>query len=1217
MKRKIFTLLVALCSVVAIQAQRYVTEQGAGNKTGIGGWENASKDIQRMIDELAEEGGGEVWVAQGIYTPTKKIAEIDEAGNPTTIRDQSFRLRKNVSLYGGFDGTETSITARDWETNVTVLSGSVNVDESAYHVVVGIGEDDMGNAEFDGFTVTGGRALHTEADPAAKMEEAEHPFKKAISIQGKENGIEKEYRLPRESGAGVYIFGCSNFTMNNLKIAGNIGTQDVGLRIRACVGDITFSNSIIYNNRALIGGNAGGFCNGSAVRKTPLSLLNVIVQHNENIRDVTFTINYSIANIKDLTIENNISAEGGSYVSCFIGYSEVDIENLCVKNNISPIGVNLVFEKITNSYFTDVYVLDNKIEGAAGSGGILMNNLENVTIKGLFVKGHHRTTNNSGVYLVNSNAVTIEDFKIEENETEQKFGGIHVHNAKDVVLKNGEIKKNHSSGDGGGISLSNSNVTAVNLLITDNTSTTGNSAIFMDKNSSLGLINSTIAHNNTQSNIATGGIDYNDRNTTLNNSIVWGNENGTGLSNITGTIPSATTHNLIQGFDLTSSNGLDGETVITDPTTIFVDYAGSDYRLIKDSPVIDKGDNNFLGDIFFDLDGRSRVLHGGFADQVDLGAYEYEADEIPVFYGGIMNNAGQHVFTYSGSEIALKVVNILDGTGVVYSWENKEISESGAGLPVNAGTYTVVATIGGFSDPVTAEVFIQKRYLPISILDDRGLVLLDYSWNTSVGGGGNLSADYDTDIAGSLNITFKSLKPEVVSVTTTGEATAIGTGGAVIRTVTEEGNTGFHRNYDVSEALSIFRVTLIIDGDVPAGTVFEEEVIIRGNIVVSDPGGEEVIFGDNVTTESGSNITFNGDIIFKEEITFNGGSEFNGNVTFEKGANFPNEVPVFNGDATISGDITLPVGGDGKLVIDNRSNNDNTITIDGTATINNDMEISGGTLKIGNLTVEGDLTLNEVTLDVEQGASIDADNLIVNTPPKSTIDLTELEQGINVALTLTGVTGDPNDLFDITVLGGHPAGQGVTFEWKESSPGSGNWTLETTANHPIPNTSQNPDPVLYTVSYDAGEWGNIKVAYNGFEITSGSYVDAGTSVTISATPTMAGMYLKSLTVNGEPVENNSSITINGDTDIIAVFELEGSDPNPDPTDNVNIGGKHLWTSDGYLSIQTNQPVNVYVVSMAGRMITNQNVPAGETSILLEKGIYMVKVDNNVTKIIVR
>ncbi len=162
-----------------------------------------------------------------------------------------------------------------------------------------------------------------------------------------------------------------------------------------------------------------------------------------------------------------------------------------------------------------------------------------------------------------------------------------------------------------------------------------------------------------------------------------------------------------------------------------------------------------------------------------------------------------------------------------------------------------------------------------------------------------------------------------------------------------------------------------------------------------------------------------------------------------------------------------------------------------------------------------------------------------------------------------------------------------------------------------------PEPVLYSISYDAGEWGIIKVTYNGFEISSGSYVDAGTSVAISATSTMAGMVLESLTVNGAPVDNNSTIIINSDTEILAVFELEGSDPNPDPVDNVTIGGTHLWTADGYLYILTSQPANVYVLSMTGRIVANQKVSAGETSISLGKGIYIVKVDNKVTKIIVR
>lgn len=91
---------------VAAGRIRYVTQGGTGDGTS---WTNASGDIQRMIDELADNnpGGlpGEVWIAAGEYEPQTQL--ISNASYSA-----SFRMRDGISVYGGFAGGETSKTAR-------------------------------------------------------------------------------------------------------------------------------------------------------------------------------------------------------------------------------------------------------------------------------------------------------------------------------------------------------------------------------------------------------------------------------------------------------------------------------------------------------------------------------------------------------------------------------------------------------------------------------------------------------------------------------------------------------------------------------------------------------------------------------------------------------------------------------------------------------------------------------------------------------------------------------------------------------------------------------------------------------------------------------------------------------------------------------------------------------------------------------------------------
>lgn len=81
--------------------RRYVMEKAQGKGDG-SSWENASNDLQKMIDALATTGAGpgEVWVAGGTYKPNQKL--MDNADYSV-----AFCMRDGISVYGGFLGKET------------------------------------------------------------------------------------------------------------------------------------------------------------------------------------------------------------------------------------------------------------------------------------------------------------------------------------------------------------------------------------------------------------------------------------------------------------------------------------------------------------------------------------------------------------------------------------------------------------------------------------------------------------------------------------------------------------------------------------------------------------------------------------------------------------------------------------------------------------------------------------------------------------------------------------------------------------------------------------------------------------------------------------------------------------------------------------------------------------------------------------------------------
>ncbi|MGB0861967.1 MAG: gliding motility-associated C-terminal domain-containing protein [Saprospiraceae bacterium] len=113
-------------------------------------WALAYSNLKDAIDNTTV---GEIWVAQGTYTP--------DVAN----RDSSFSLKNDVALYGGFIGTETLRSERDYANNLTILSGDLsgndapnftNYAENSYHVVRATKVDNT--AILDGFTIQSGNA---------------------------------------------------------------------------------------------------------------------------------------------------------------------------------------------------------------------------------------------------------------------------------------------------------------------------------------------------------------------------------------------------------------------------------------------------------------------------------------------------------------------------------------------------------------------------------------------------------------------------------------------------------------------------------------------------------------------------------------------------------------------------------------------------------------------------------------------------------------------------------------------------------------------------------------------------------------------------------------------------------------------------------------------------------------------------------------------------
>ncbi len=126
----------------------FVKPNGTGNGSS---WQQAVGDLSALLRSPLVTNGTQIWVAAGTYFPTATV----------TNRDASFEIPNGVQVFGGFSGTETQLSQRNWRQNQTILSGDINQDAdttgNSYNIVYfGFSIDNA--TILDGFAIKNGNA---------------------------------------------------------------------------------------------------------------------------------------------------------------------------------------------------------------------------------------------------------------------------------------------------------------------------------------------------------------------------------------------------------------------------------------------------------------------------------------------------------------------------------------------------------------------------------------------------------------------------------------------------------------------------------------------------------------------------------------------------------------------------------------------------------------------------------------------------------------------------------------------------------------------------------------------------------------------------------------------------------------------------------------------------------------------------------------------------
>lgn len=204
-----------LFAIITLNAKIIFVQQGTtGNGTS---WADATGDLQAAL--FIAKPGDQIWVTKGIYFPT-----------PDTDRTITFTIPNNVTVLGGFTGSETDANQRDSKNNTTILSGDIGV---------------SGNFDDNSFSVVS--FIHTDVTTVLD----------GFIIQDGTANVAGETGNPSRCGGGIFTLN-SNPTILNCTLKNNYG-RDGGAVYNNGIGgksNPTFVNCNFLSNRADLDGGA-------------------------------------------------------------------------------------------------------------------------------------------------------------------------------------------------------------------------------------------------------------------------------------------------------------------------------------------------------------------------------------------------------------------------------------------------------------------------------------------------------------------------------------------------------------------------------------------------------------------------------------------------------------------------------------------------------------------------------------------------------------------------------------------------------------------------------------------------------------------------------------------------------------------------------------------------------------------------------------------------
>ena len=334
----------------------YVTVDGTGDGSSWASPTTLSKALAAAVD------ADEIYVAAGTYVPTD-VLPGGEAGG-----DETFFVKANIKLIGGFPANPKEGDVADPKANKTILSGD---DQYCHCMVIGAPKSDMFSVEVSGFTMTKGHIEDTSAP--------------SVTV----NGV----TTYKTYGVGLTIAG-SRVLVKDCEITGNTSSKyNAGVFLWGA--EATFRNCLISDNKVSVGSG-----NGTALWNGPNSVTYlydcVISKHTSTGVGAIYNYEITAGNGTPSLYMANCEITGnsnGSYGALYNRDGNCVLVNCTVHGNSAKTGAG-VFCYGSNGVLTMISCTVTGNKGTTGTAGVTSGSNAKVYVYNSVVAGN---TANDGV----------------------------------------------------------------------------------------------------------------------------------------------------------------------------------------------------------------------------------------------------------------------------------------------------------------------------------------------------------------------------------------------------------------------------------------------------------------------------------------------------------------------------------------------------------------------------------------------------------------------------------------------------------------------------------------------------------------------------------------------------------------------------------------------------------------------------------------------------